>query len=542
VDDARHPDSTLDMESGAHAVAGDPERIGRFVVRARLGAGGMGVVYAGEDEHLHRSVAIKLVRGDAEHPSYRARLMREAQAMARLEHPNIVRVYEIGEADGRMFIAMELIDGATLASWLAKRPWRDVISMFVQAGEGLAAVHRAGLVHRDFKPENVLVDRDGRARVCDFGLARLEVPAAAPLTQTGALMGTPAYMAPEQMLGVEVDARADQYSFCVALREALGGRPVDDERWQQVPERIRAAISRGLSYDPDERYASMDELLAALRAGAVDREPRWIVAIAAVAVLGIAAGVVAYISSHGEDHEVVARPLDARPVPIAVVPADAAEADASLEVAEVPEDADVARAPVRVDAGVARSRPPGDAAVAKALPPITDAAIDYQALRKPAANVKDPSHLPAVRATIRGLGYDGIDSRTADDPAFAQIQAAMKKRRDGDCTVASRLWQDAIETLAHNDSDAAHTWIARAWLGRGLCALADGRAAEAWENATHAFVHGNQDEVRLVMAIAAYDKGERQTTHAMMIELSQRTDAHIQAALKTWLEATGLVL
>src|SRR5439155_6535657 len=111
-------------------------------------------------------------------------------------------------------------------------------------------------------------------------LARLDVPAAAPLTQTGALMGTPGYMAPEQLLGVEVDARADQYSFCVALREALGGRPVDDTRWREIPEKIRTAISRGLSYDPDERYPAMDELLAALRAGAVVREPRWVIALA----------------------------------------------------------------------------------------------------------------------------------------------------------------------------------------------------------------------------------------------------------------------
>jgi hypothetical protein len=202
------------------------------------------------------------------------------------------------------------------------------------------------------------------------------------------------------------------------------------------------------------------------------------------------------------------------------------------------------------DAGVVVSRAvrapvpkatPADAGVARVVtPPFVDPAI--QALRKPAANVKDPSHLPAVRATIRDIGYAGFDSSTGDDPAFAQIQTAMKKRRDGDCAVASRLWEDAIATLAHNDTDIARTWAARAWLGRALCALGDGRPGEAWELSTHAFVHGNQDEVRLVMAIAAYDRGERETTHSMMIDLSQRGDSHIQAALKVWLEATGLVL
>src|SRR5258706_4045543 len=145
--------------------------LGRFVLKRRLGRGGMGEVFAGEDVDLGRPVAIKVVRADTDHPAYHARLLREAQALARLEHPNVVRVYEVNSDRGRLFIAMELVDGATLTAWLKQlRSWQDIVAMFLQVGLGLSAVHRAGLVHRDFKPDNVLIDRDGKARVADFGL------------------------------------------------------------------------------------------------------------------------------------------------------------------------------------------------------------------------------------------------------------------------------------------------------------------------------------------------------------------------------------
>src|SRR3569623_1020509 len=235
------PDSTLDMPqaevvaAGSDIVAG--AAIGHFRVRRKLGAGGMGVVLEAEDADLGRRVALKLVRTEADTPQYRDRLLREAKAMARLEHPNVVRVYEGGSDRGRLFIAMEFVDGVTLTVWLQeRRAWREVVAMFQQVGAGLAAVHGAGLVHRDFKPDNVLVDQTGRARVADFGLARLDEPRAPQLTKTGVMMGTPGDMAPEQQFGSAVDARADQYSFCVALREALGGRPLGAARWTPVPD------------------------------------------------------------------------------------------------------------------------------------------------------------------------------------------------------------------------------------------------------------------------------------------------------------------
>ena len=193
-------------------------RIGRFTVLAGLGEGGMGIVYSAYDDQLDRKVAVKVLRGDTmrRDPQARERLLREAQAMARVSHPNIVTVHEVGAQDGEIFIAMEFIRGHSLGGWLqlSPRSWREVIGALLQAGRGLAAAHAAGLIHRDFKPANVLVATDGVVKVLDFGLARaVDSPspeALAPLrttnstsldtalTRTGTVLGTPAYMAPER--------------------------------------------------------------------------------------------------------------------------------------------------------------------------------------------------------------------------------------------------------------------------------------------------------------------------------------------------------
>jgi len=288
-------------------------RLGRYVVLGRVGAGGMGVVYAAYDPELDRKVAIKLLRGSAtgsvpkEWADQRARLLREAQAMAKLNHPNVITVHDVGTiGDGpssgsMVFLAMEFVDGVTLSTWLRerKRKWREVLPVLLAAGRGLAAAHAVGLVHRDFKPDNVLLGRDGRVLVTDFGLAR---PAAGKtdafasvtpvgatralglaLTQTGALVGTPAYMAPEQLAGERSDAASDQFSFCVTAYEGLyGSRPfagrvlselisnVSEGRVRPaardvlVPRWIRRALLRGLSVRSEDRFAAMDELLVAL--------------------------------------------------------------------------------------------------------------------------------------------------------------------------------------------------------------------------------------------------------------------------------------
>ncbi|QRK10966.1 protein kinase [Archangium violaceum] len=282
---------TLPMHPEAHVLA-PGDTVGRYVLEGLLGQGGMGVVYAARDPGLGRTVALMLLRSGAGGEEGRARLVREAQAMARLAHPNVLPLFELGTEAERVFLVMERVEGSTLADWLRERerPWREVLALFLQAGEGLAAAHRAGLVHRDFKPANVLVGADGRPRVTDFGLVRhgAEVSGGVPegasgdtgeaLTRAGAVPGTPAYMSPEQLAGREVDARGDQFSFCVALHEALYGvRPFEarergEARWKRVPAPrglrppgyVRAAIERGLALEPEARFPSMDALLAAL--------------------------------------------------------------------------------------------------------------------------------------------------------------------------------------------------------------------------------------------------------------------------------------
>ena len=215
--------------------------LGRYVIEELIGAGGMGVVYRARDPDLGRAVAIKLLGRVRSDWQWRARLLREAQAMARLAHPNVVTVYDVGLAHDGLFVAMEYVEGVTLRRWLAEpRARHEIVAAFAGAGRGLHAAHLAGLVHRDFKPDNVLMASDGRARVTDFGLARWEAAeatdaaadaapgdrSAAPvgLTVDDAVMGTPGYMAPEQYAGTAVDARTDQFAFTCALYEALHGQ------------------------------------------------------------------------------------------------------------------------------------------------------------------------------------------------------------------------------------------------------------------------------------------------------------------------------
>ena len=305
-------------------------RIGRYAILSKLGEGGMGIVYAGFDESLDRRVAIKLLRASIGGEGAGSRLLREAQALAKLSHPNVVHVYEVGEHDGRVYLAMEYVRGQSLRHWAkdALRSWREVLALYAQAGRGLAAAHAAGLVHRDFKPDNAIVGLDGRVRVLDFGLARRDRQApvadalaelesapsgsdllASPLTHDGSLIGTPAYMAAEQFLGEPTDARTDQFGFCVALWEALygerpfggstrmdvvaavtSGRIREPPRGSRVPSWVRAALVRGLAPVSAERWPSMDALLAALAADPTRRRRAIGLAIGLVAAAG---GVVA---------------------------------------------------------------------------------------------------------------------------------------------------------------------------------------------------------------------------------------------------------
>jgi eukaryotic-like serine/threonine-protein kinase len=282
--------------------------IGRYLLMAPIGRGGMGMVFAAYDAQLDRRIAIKLVRprgsDAAAAEALRARIVAEARAMAKLSHPNVVTVHEAGTADDDptlVYLAMELVDGVTLRRWLADapRPWREIVAVHVAAGRGLAAVHRAGLVHRDFKGDNAMIDRDGRVRVMDFGLAReLDDDAldtgdgtASPGTRPS---GTPGYMAPEQLRGDAVDHRVDQYALCVSLYESLWGRrPYRDDGTLEppratVPARVRQAIVRGLAVDREMRFASMDALLAALEPRARGRSLAFVLGAAATVAIPLA--------------------------------------------------------------------------------------------------------------------------------------------------------------------------------------------------------------------------------------------------------------
>jgi len=319
--------------------------IGRFVMIDRLGAGAMGEVVLAYDPDLHRRVAIKVLRAGLFSSSGNAavqRMLREARAMAKLSHPNVITVFEVDQMDsGQSFIAMEFIDGGTLREWKAEAPsWKKTVEVYAAAGAGLAAAHDHDLVHRDFKPDNVLIGNDGRVCVTDFGLVgavdgdqedllssgrdivhesassgsgRISAEADITLTRTGSLLGTPAYMAPEQ--GKDLDARSDQFSFCVSLYEALyghrpfagdtlaelranvcDGRLLEVPRDTKVPQRIRDVVERGLCIDPSKRWPDMRSLLTALKRNPSEQRGRWL--FAAIA-LGLTGGAVSLAANSG---------------------------------------------------------------------------------------------------------------------------------------------------------------------------------------------------------------------------------------------------
>ncbi|MBK9756439.1 MAG: serine/threonine protein kinase [Nannocystis sp.] len=300
--------------------------IGRYLVLERLGAGAMGVVYSAFDPELDRKVAIKLLQPDtggnqaSMSRDARARLVREAQALARLSHPGVVAIHDVGVHGDEVWIAMELVHGRVLRTWLSerRRSWREVLTVMIAAGRGLAAAHAAGLIHRDVKPDNVMIDDEGRVRVMDFGLARRGAsddpsrPALASdgamlaidVTTAGSLIGTPAYMAPEQFQGEGVGPAADIFAFCVMLWEGLhGARPFAGKTLAELrdnvlagrivaphgpaaPRWLRAVLIRGLAVDPGKRWASMAALLAELDRGqARVQRRRWLGAGVGVVVL-----------------------------------------------------------------------------------------------------------------------------------------------------------------------------------------------------------------------------------------------------------------
>jgi tetratricopeptide (TPR) repeat protein len=329
---ARRLAETLRDGDATQPIARDDEpqagaRIGRYVLLERIGAGGMGVVFAAFDPDLDRRVALKLLRGSADDGRADLRLLREARALAKLTHPNVVPVFDVGTVGGRAWVAMELVEGQTLTRWLAAAPRSraDVLRVFVEAGRGLVAAHAIGIVHRDVKPDNVLIGDDGRVRVGDFGLARPAIDAAAsglesshdtdasarmdpvPLTVAGVVLGTPAYMAPEQHRG-EATPASDQYALCVALYEALfgvrpftaisvrelvrqksEGRLAPPPTDRKVPAWLRDAIARGLAPAPGDRWPDLATLIERLEHGPRRRRRLAVALVVGTTAVAIAA-------------------------------------------------------------------------------------------------------------------------------------------------------------------------------------------------------------------------------------------------------------
>jgi tetratricopeptide (TPR) repeat protein len=293
---AEAPGGALSAALGRGAV------IGRYIVLDRLGAGAMGVVYLAIDPELDRKVALKLLKHARDEPSgsmsegARTRMIREAQALAKLSHPNVVAIYDVGARGDDVWIAMEFVEGETLRGWLGarRRGWSEVLALMEQVGRGMAAAHAAGLVHRDMKPDNVMIDRGGRARLMDFGLARADAgPSEAvaagggalsiEVTTAGAIIGTPAYMAPEQLMGRAAGASADLFALCVTFWEALyGARPfaggaieelrinvstgrvLRPRRGGGAPRWLEKVLTRGLAAEPTQRWQSVAAMLDAL--------------------------------------------------------------------------------------------------------------------------------------------------------------------------------------------------------------------------------------------------------------------------------------
>jgi tetratricopeptide (TPR) repeat protein len=488
------------------------DTVGRYRVRELLGEGGMGVVFAAHDPRLGREVALKVIRADAGRSSYRQRVVREAQALARLSHPNVVPVFDTGVEPGVVWVAMQRVRGPTLAQWIAEhRPWSAILDAFVQAGRGLVAAHQAGLVHRDFKPGNAMFDADGRVVVLDFGLAwapgpstvhsggagrddatdrvRGHSPASGrdplgiTITAAGSVVGTVPYMAPEQHEWREIDARSDQYAFCVSLYEALFGvRPFAGDvhaaaaakrrgppvpsttALAEIPARLWRAIERGLQPDPDRRWPTLSALLTELVAIRRGRK-RWPWAIAGA---GAAASLAIAASSFADERRPCA----------ATVALDSAWNDVRRDRLEsafatlgAAKDASWPRLRDRVDALATQWRAQADtacAAMGKAAPSSDELCLQRAAesLDEALTVLESPDPTRAARAVrlIEGLAERNDCARDAAIPSALSDEMRRRFERGRALMIAGALDEardHATAMLA--DAQASGDTVAIAW-------------------------------------------------------------------------------
>jgi tRNA A-37 threonylcarbamoyl transferase component Bud32 len=460
----------------------------RYKLLAPLGAGGMGVVQAAFDTQLRRKVAVKRLReagGDAALERRRARFLREARLLASLSHPNVLTVHDVGGMDGELYVVMELVDGWPMSRFISEsRPGpSEIVDLYLQAGRGLAAAHALGVVHRDVKPENILVARSGRVLIGDFGLAGLtqtgaaaRAPAAPPasLTETGAVLGTPAYMAPELHDGGAADARSDQFAFCTSLWESLhGGRPFEGASAAAlraamrrgpppsgrgaVPRTIDRVLARGLAEDPRGRHASMDALLAELsRARRQGRPGRAVVALAGVLA---AATLAAASSRHGRSPAASAAQdaLAAAPSASAASKASAAPAGGASASASFAEDA-----PLILASAFVPSSHPG-----RAQPP---ASAERARQRATPGRRAPPAHARAVALVARDA-----------DPALVLLLAdgAHADRDGASCLAAlgrvpAGAWPTELDVRARRRRATCEMLRGRCGEGRRLFAAVEG--------------------------------------------------------------------
>lgn len=542
-----------DRDALAATLPSPGDAVDHYVVLELVGTGGMGAVLAAWDGRLERRVALKLLLPERGTTDAVARLHREAQAMARLNHPNVAVVHDVGEVGGWPYVAMEFVDGVDLARWLdgGGRTWREVLDTFLAAGEGLAAAHRAGIVHRDFKPSNVMVGADGRIRVTDFGLARAlsadpgdagdaaahrpslaerdrSSPLETDLTLEGAVLGTPAYMAPEQVLEGRADARTDQFAFCVALHEALYGvHPFSEARSPAelasraiggpaqppsgspaVPSWLFGVLARGLEADPTRRHDGMPALLAALRDEPGLRRRRRRLAAAAATLVLAAAGAV------GLRHLAVVRACErGAEIAAAVLPSGrrAAIADRFAAVAGAAGRQAAQTTLAQVDAHLARwadvrrsccraTRVDGERSAALLDHEVAcldrglataDALLTMlgTADRELVAAVDDAvSGLPPPEACWEASGLAGRPPLPSDPAARASVDAAQEMLATADALYLGgrfeRRLETAVEAVAAAESAGYRPVTAEALIERGVAEADLGRNDRARESLT----------------------------------------------------------
>jgi eukaryotic-like serine/threonine-protein kinase len=505
-----------------------PPVFGRYTLLRELGSGGLGIVYAAHDPELDREVAIKFLRADGPHGEASrspSRLLREAQAIARLSHPNVVAVHDVGTygpadrpervgaASHGVYLVMELVDGLDLRQWLCAgpHPWRKIVEIFAAAGRGLAAAHDLGLVHRDFKPGNVLLGRDGRPRVVDFGLAR--GPGVASET---AIEGTPAYMSPEQATGGELDARTDVFAFCVALQYALRGTASRDASTRgdaPIPRAVRDVIAQGLAPDREHRTKSMHEVIRGLER-ALGRRRR-----VAIAGAGVVAAALVGVVVHGVVNE-----------QRALAHCDEAERTAAAswtdEIASDVRERFVASGSPAAEDAFARV----DGAVEARLRTWTELRVDAcKSLVRDPARIDDigPRIVCLDRALGRLAGVIELLSAADGDVVVRSVAAVDAIRPEPDCTIAS-----ARDSRPHDVDAELERAIAHA---EGLAGL--GRMAasiDAWQRALAD--HDGMDDAaksRVLVGLAAaqtgggdYD-GADQTLHQAM-RAAERADDELE--------------